>query len=190
MNTLPHSMYSRPRPPVQPATKALVLCSDRVCDWPTRATPECDRVLDVHRGAASQSYSIGAGDVRSDLTARVDDIEGVGTTGRSGEPVKVAVVRFNTKDQIVPLIVAADKGAKARALRRGFGQQSELRRRLLKHAVAKNEILKTSDALAEIGSYRRIAGLTADVPAVPVSGDRRRGNAAAKEVGHVGRVRA
>src|ERR1700716_226109 len=81
---------------------------------PTRARPECDRVLDLHRGAASQSYSIGGGVVRSDLTARVDDLEGVGTTGRSREPVKVAVVRFKTKDQIVPLIVAADEGAKAR----------------------------------------------------------------------------
>jgi hypothetical protein len=88
------------------------------------------------------------------------------------------------------LIVAPDKGAKARALRGGFGQQSELRRRLLKHAVAKNEIRQTDDALAEIASYRRIAGLAAGVPAVPVSGDRRRGNTSAKVIGHVGRVRA
>src|SRR5215212_7334810 len=31
-NKLLHSMYSKPRPPVQPATKALVLCSASVCD--------------------------------------------------------------------------------------------------------------------------------------------------------------
>src|SRR5450755_4141309 len=156
-----------------------------IAGCPTRARPECDRVLDLHRGAAGQGYSVGGGVVRSDLTARVDDLEGVETAGRSREPVEIAVVRFNTKDQIVPLIVAPDKGAKARALRRGFGQQSELRRRLLKHAVAKNEIRQTDDALAEIASYRRIAGLAAGVPAVPVSGDRRRGNTAAKVIGHV-----
>src|SRR5260370_12561097 len=32
MNTLPHSRYSNPRPPVQPTTKSLVLSWDRVCD--------------------------------------------------------------------------------------------------------------------------------------------------------------
>src|SRR5260370_29148790 len=32
MNTLPHSRYSKPRPPVQPTTKSLVLSWDRVCD--------------------------------------------------------------------------------------------------------------------------------------------------------------
>src|SRR5260370_1738401 len=32
MNTLPHSRYSNPRPPVQPTTKSVVLSWDRVCD--------------------------------------------------------------------------------------------------------------------------------------------------------------
>jgi len=74
---------------------------------------------------------------------------GVGRTGGSSEPVEVVVIRFNTKDQIVKLPIATDKAAKPRTLRRRFGQQSELRGRLLKHAVTKNKIRQTDDALAE-----------------------------------------
>src|ERR1035437_3925694 len=148
MNKFPHSMYSRPRPPVQPATKALVLCSIRVWDCagtgsvgpivvvvtpkgsvmlrssrlvteldvhapngntakyvgqeipgcPTRAPPECDRVLDLHRGAASQRYPIGGGDAWSvNLTGRIDDFKGVGTAGRSSKPIKVYPVQAITR---------------------------------------------------------------------------------------------
>src|SRR4051812_10086415 len=64
------------------------------------------------------------------------------------------VVWFKSEDEILPLKVAPDEPAKARALRRGLGQQSELRGRLLKHAVTENEVGQADDALGEIARFR------------------------------------
>src|SRR3954452_13212138 len=102
--------------------------------------------------------------------------------GGCSDAVEVIVVRFKSEDEILPLIVAPDEPAKARALRRGLGQQSELRGRFLKHAVTENEVGQADDALGEIARYSCITELTADVPAVtiPSCGAQPRREAAAK----------
>src|SRR5260370_38338155 len=58
MNTLPHSRYSKPRPPVQPTTKSLVLSWDRGCD--TDGTGRVDPItLKVPPNALVEEISAG-----------------------------------------------------------------------------------------------------------------------------------